>query len=148
MIKMTKTNTPREKEQVAVDFLDSLLIIQEINIEHFYRLLKGLEMVHYLADINPRLTNSSVLKIEAKYNGDKEIGRARDTTQVGSQVKPQIQRQVEELYADLSDRTGYKFHQPSPSLQEHYCHATVLFGENINLNSVRSKGKLEVILYK
>ena len=127
------TRTP---EQIAVTFLEDFLMQYGIENERFYGFIRALEEVPYLAEIRPTIHMDSIgrrdmgigLNILVAYTGDQQLGGER-VSQFVAAPKPEIQQQVEALYADLALTTGFKFYNPSPSLSSNCCTAKVPMGE-------------------
>lgn len=142
------------EERIAVNFLESILIGHDLKKENFYSLLGALEQVPYLTEVRPMMHLENIgqgylgqigLHIYAQYIGDKQIGGARVSPFVAA-VKPEIQEQVDALYADLAARTGFSFRSPSPDLTSNCCTARVLV-ERITTEKTPHT-ELSVALYK
>ncbi|MBI2145713.1 hypothetical protein HYU22_00015 [Candidatus Woesearchaeota archaeon] len=126
----------RTSEQIAVTFLEDFLMQYGIEKERFYGLIRALEEVPYLAEIHPTIHLGSIgrgdsmigLDILVAYTGDQQLGGEQVPKFVAA-PKPEIQPQVEALYADLAIRTGFKFYDPSSSLVRNCCTAKVPMGE-------------------
>ncbi|MBI2145712.1 hypothetical protein HYU22_00010 [Candidatus Woesearchaeota archaeon] len=142
------------EEQIAIRFLDDILTKQHIEKEKFYGLLNSLGQVPYLAKVRPQMHLEDIyrgfrgeigLHISATYTGDKRIGCARKST-FEAVARPEIQQQVEELYADLAAKTGFMFNAPLPDLSYECCTARVSMGEPAAGSTKRTE--LHVILYR
>lgn len=144
----------RTPEQIAVDFLDDILVEYGFEKEPLYGLLNALEKVPYLAEVRPKIHLDNIgrrylggmgLHISATYTGDKQIGGARKS-QFVAVAKPEIQEQVDALYADLAARTGFQFNSPAPNLTFNCCTAKVSMGKTTTAST--SPQEVEVMLYK
>ena len=142
----------RTSEQIAVTFFKDFLMHYGIENERFYSLIRVLEEVPYLAEVRPTISLDSLghrdvgigLNLLIAYTGNQQLGGER-VSQFVAAPKPEIQQQVQALYADLALRTGFKFYNPSPSLTSNCCSAKVPMGEEAAERTHHLE--LSVILY-
>jgi hypothetical protein len=120
----------RGKEQIAMDFLNGFLTPRSIDPERFYKFLQELEKIEYLEDVEPNFAGGleSSFEISAKYTGDV---RLHGTKAEGVAYEPseESQRRIEEIYKDISERTGFRFYDVNSVINVNYCYATVLLNK-------------------
>ena len=140
------------KNRLGRELLDELLVKQEIDPEEFYGLAMALQGVPYLKGVKAGMcpADETVVILMADYTGEMPLGsaRVRDPEIQRWVVKPEVQAGVEGIYADITKRTGFEFHEPDAHEDENHCHAYALVKDPKALKTLGHTTMLEVMLIK